>query len=157
MMFALFKEVRKPERRKKRKLNHGGGANPVESEESDESEESEEESTRMPKPNKAKMPMTLQHPQPPEPQHPLAGVSVATRAPTGPLSERLATFKQRLGQLMAGPFASEDAIPIQDLIPAINEGLPSEALFGTAEAVQCAEAMNEANDIMFSDKIVYKL
>lgn len=88
MMFALFKEVRKPERRKKRKLNHGGGANLVESEESDESEESEEESTRMSKPNKAKMPMTSQHPEPPEPQQSLAGVSATTRASSGPSSER---------------------------------------------------------------------
>lgn len=70
---------------------------------------------------------------------------------------RVAMFKQRLGQLMAGPFANVDAIPIQDLIPAINDGLLSRALFGTAEAVQCAEVMNEANDIMFSDNIVYKL
>lgn len=35
MMFALFKEVRKPERRKKRKLNHGGGAHPAEVESDD--------------------------------------------------------------------------------------------------------------------------
>lgn len=58
---------------------------------------------------------------------------------------------------MVGSFADDDAIPIQDLIPAINDGLPSEALFGPAEAIQCAQAMNETNDIMFSDNIVYKL
>ena len=87
MMFALFKEVRKAERRKKRKLNHGGGANLVDSEESDKSEEGSTDQ-RMSMPNKAKMPVTLQHPQPSESQKPLAGVSAATRASSGPSSER---------------------------------------------------------------------
>lgn len=53
MMFALFKEVRRPERRKKRKLNNGGGANgnaDVESDGSSESEVEEEVSQRMPMP-----------------------------------------------------------------------------------------------------------
>jgi DNA replication licensing factor MCM3 len=169
MMFALFKEVRKPERRKKRKLNHGGGANFVESEDSDESEE-EFTDQRMSIPSKA---TKLLPPQPSE--QPQSAVSAATtRISSGPLSGRwvsccfkqhmwltfmssVAIFKQRLGQLMAGSFADEDAIPIQDLIPAVNDGLPSEALFGPSEAIQCAEVMNETNDIMFSDNIVYKL
>lgn len=46
-MFALFKEVRKPEKRKKRKLNHGGA---VEEDGSGSESEVEEELERMPMP-----------------------------------------------------------------------------------------------------------
>lgn len=62
MRYALFKEVRKPERRKKRKLNHGAGANAadVESDNSDSEGDNENEgngaSKRMQMPSKSQVP-----------------------------------------------------------------------------------------------------
>lgn len=58
---------------------------------------------------------------------------------------------------MGGIFAEVDAIPIQDLLPALNEGLSTTELFGTAEALECAQAMSDANDIMLSESMIYKL
>lgn len=58
---------------------------------------------------------------------------------------------------MGGIFAEVDAIPIQDLLPALNEGLSTAELFGTSEALQSAQALSDANDIMLSENVIYKL
>ena len=39
----------------------------------------------------------------------------------------------------------------------INEGMPVDTLFGTAEATSACLVMQEANDLMISDGIVYKI
>jgi DNA replication licensing factor MCM3 len=39
----------------------------------------------------------------------------------------------------------------------INEGMPVDTLFGTAEATAACLVMQEANDLMISDGIVYKI
>jgi DNA replication licensing factor MCM3 len=43
------------------------------------------------------------------------------------------------------------------LLPAINEGMSTDTLFGTAEARGCALLMTEDNEIMLSDDVVYKI
>ena len=44
-----------------------------------------------------------------------------------------------------------------DLLSMINEGLETDALFGTAEATAACEVMGEANELMLSEGIVYKI
>jgi DNA replication licensing factor MCM3 len=39
----------------------------------------------------------------------------------------------------------------------INEGLSTNELFGTAEGQAACEAMQDANELMISDNIVYKI
>ena len=39
----------------------------------------------------------------------------------------------------------------------INEGQSTEDMFGSREARLAAERMNERNEIMFSDNVVYKV
>jgi DNA replication licensing factor MCM3 len=51
----------------------------------------------------------------------------------------------------------DEAIPFDSLLPAINEGLPTDKLFGGAEAREAAMVMTNANEIMLSDDIVYKI
>lgn len=178
-MFALFKEVRRPERRKKRKLNNTGGAVDVESDESDDSEDEVERVARMPGPG----PVVKEKSVAPEPEvivPPPADVVAAPEPggneliPARYASEpfvffarfnedfhRLALFRQRLSQVWTanpnGAFFGRDDIPLKDLLPVLNEGLPTTALFGTSEAILCADAMTEANEIMHTEGTLYSL
>lgn len=68
---------------------------------------------------------------------------------------RMVMFRTRFGQLVGNKFGGDDPIPIQDLIPMINDGLPNDALFGTSEALKCMEPMVDSNEIMISENVVY--
>ncbi|KAF9503889.1 hypothetical protein BS47DRAFT_1490321 [Hydnum rufescens UP504] len=68
----------------------------------------------------------------------------------------LALFRNRLARLLRTQFG-EEAIPMAVLLPAINEGMSTGTLFGTAEAQVCALLMTEDNEIMLSDDAVYKI
>lgn len=46
---------------------------------------------------------------------------------------------------------------LKDVLPLINEGLPTSELFATGEATAACEAMQEENELMISDGIVYKI
>jgi DNA replication licensing factor MCM3 len=113
MRFALFKDVPKPDRRKRRKLNHGIASEAAESDSDHDNTDSE----------------------PP----------------------RLALFRERLAQVLRSRFGEEDAIPMTVLLPAINDGMSADSLFGTAEARGCALLMTEDNEIMLSEDVVYKI
>lgn len=39
----------------------------------------------------------------------------------------------------------------------LNEGLPVDELFGTAEATAACQVMSDANELMLSEGIVYKI
>ena len=70
---------------------------------------------------------------------------------------RLALFRQRLSTLFSARFLEEESIPLATLLPAVNEGMAMDALFGSAEARACAISMTDSNDIMLSEDIVYKI
>lgn len=70
---------------------------------------------------------------------------------------RIVLFRGRLAQLFQTRFAEEEAIPIESVVEAVNEGLPVDQLFGRIEATEIADVMTAANDIMLSDGIIYKL
>jgi len=43
------------------------------------------------------------------------------------------------------------------LLKQVNEGLPIDALFGTEEATAACQVMSDANELMISEGVVYKI
>lgn len=43
------------------------------------------------------------------------------------------------------------------LLEFVNEGLPTDSLFGTAEATEACQVMQDSEELMISDGIVYKI
>ncbi|KAH9891007.1 ATP dependent DNA helicase [Cubamyces lactineus] len=170
LRFALFKEVLRRTRRKKRKLNNGAVEAMDEDDEdgeaegdSEESDEEEEAPQRMatPKPkDKAKEVKKLT----PEPQWD-NDVQMGDGAPAdhaaangqGIRPDRLKLFRTRLAHLFATKLVDEDQMYLHTLVEMINEGLTTNELFGTAEATAACNIMTDANEVMLSDGIVYKI
>jgi DNA replication licensing factor MCM3 len=46
---------------------------------------------------------------------------------------------------------------LADLLKLVNEGLSTDELFGTAEATEACQAMTDADELMISEGIVYKI
>lgn len=76
---------------------------------------------------------------------------------TGFNSHRLQLFRNRVSRLWATSFQDDEQVFLVDLVKAVNDGLGNEALFGTAEATLLCQAMTEANEVMLSENIVYKI
>ena len=70
---------------------------------------------------------------------------------------RLKLFRARVANLFAGKLQYGDQFLFKDLLELVNEGLATDALFGTQEATLACEAMGEQNDLMLSGDIVYKI
>ena len=70
---------------------------------------------------------------------------------------RTALFRQKVARAFSGPFATADEVTRETLLPEINAGLPTEEMFGSQEADRILTMMNDANDVMFSEGVVYKL
>jgi DNA replication licensing factor MCM3 len=70
---------------------------------------------------------------------------------------RLQLFRTRVARLWATSFQDDEQVFLADLVQAVNEGLGNDALFGTSEATMVCQAMTEANEVMLSDGIVYKI
>ncbi|KAI0726179.1 MCM2/3/5 family-domain-containing protein [Fomitopsis betulina] len=170
LRFALYKEVLKRKRKtKKRRLNNGGGnrhgsADSDESDEESDEEEAEEEvpqeAQRMPMPAQAKRKERA------TPDGDAGGSQDATmvdQVPAGTTEdgqlrpERLKLFRSRVANLFAGKLQDSDQFFFKDLLELVNEGLGTDALFGTQEATLACEAMGEQNDLMLSGDIVYKI
>lgn len=66
-------------------------------------------------------------------------------------------FRTKLAHLFATQLQDDEQIYLADLLPLINEGLTTDVLFGTAEATAICQVMTDANEIMISDGIVYKI
>ncbi|KAJ1309651.1 hypothetical protein OPQ81_006418 [Rhizoctonia solani] len=163
LKFALFKEVLKPERRKRRKLNTGAAGAGAQSDEEDGSDdEMESAPQRMEMPQQ--QPVTVSK----DKSDGINGInggmedvpssSAAQESQArGVAPERVAEFRTRLARLFQERFAEEEAIPIESVVEAVNEGLQVDRLFGRIEASEIAEVMTAANEIMLSDGIIYKL
>lgn len=73
-------------------------------------------------------------------------------------AQRLQVFQQALGQLIDGPLFANDAADVEPLVAAVNARLrQGEEAFGEQEAQEALTELNEANKIMFSGGIVYKI
>lgn len=70
---------------------------------------------------------------------------------------RLRLFRTRLASLFATRLQDPEQFLFTDLLPMINEGLSTDILFGTAEATAACQVMTEANEIMLSGDVVYKI
>jgi len=182
LRYALFKDVVKRQRRKKRKLNNGGATahRDEDGEEgSDEDDENSEEEEEVP-------PERMAAPVPTAvktakaitdgatrgiSQDPIWGAAdtqsqdvpmdldptVASGDRSGIRPDRLRLFRTRVARLWATSFQDDEQVFLADLVQAVNEGLGNDVLFGTAEATLACQAMTEANEVMLSESIVYKI
>ena len=66
-------------------------------------------------------------------------------------------FRSRLAKVFATRLQDEETFFLADLLEFVNEGMPTSALYGTAEATQICEMMGENDDLMISEGVVYKL
>jgi DNA replication licensing factor MCM3 len=51
----------------------------------------------------------------------------------------------------------EEQVFLTDLLKLINDGMSTDSLFGTAEATAACQEMQEAEELMISEGIVYKI
>ncbi|QRW27581.1 DNA replication licensing factor MCM2/3/5 family pretein [Rhizoctonia solani] len=161
LKFALFKEVLKPERRKRRKLNTGAagaGAQSDEEEGSDDEMESAPQRMEMPQ----QQPATTTKGKGDD----VNGINGRMEEPSSSAAQEsqprgvalsVDKFRSRLSEVFQERFAEEEAIPMESVLEAINEGLPVDELFGRIEATEIAEIMTAADQIMLSDGVIYKI
>jgi DNA replication licensing factor MCM3 len=72
--------------------------------------------------------------------------------------QRVQVFQQALGQLIDGPLFANDAADVEPLVEAVNARVSSrEEQFSKAEAERALVELNDANKIMFSSGVVYKI
>jgi DNA replication licensing factor MCM3 len=87
-------------------------------------------------------------------------VSLSAREPTGVdhgSGDRLKLFRERVAYVFNTKMPEDDAVFLNTLVEHINEGLPTDALFGTAEVTEGCMAMQDAEELMISEGIVYKI
>ncbi|KAF8640725.1 hypothetical protein AX17_000377 [Amanita inopinata Kibby_2008] len=172
LRFALFREVPKRQRRKKRKLNDGNAARKGDGSGSDEELEGEESGDET-EPQSARMSMPPQAREQ-ESQDPIWGEDsqdiqmadatqrdpppVATAIEDGQIRpERLQFFRTRLAQVFATRLQDVEQVFLTELVEIINEGLATDVLFGTREATLACKAMEVEEEVMISEGIVYKI
>lgn len=73
----------------------------------------------------------------------------------GAIGFRLRMFRDRLARVFTA--AGGDQLYFNEMVEAINEGLANDALFGSAEALAACMVMSDANELMVSDGIVYRI
>ncbi|EJU00977.1 ATP dependent DNA helicase [Dacryopinax primogenitus] len=160
LRFALFKEVAKVQRRKKRKLNSGVAG----TESADESEEdgSEDEAGQVISPLVKIVDDYAMAEDIPTGGFPAPIISAQPEQSVpedelGVTADRLILFRSRLSDLFATSMQDEDAIELDQLVGAVNIGLPSERHFTKEEARSAAKAMYRRDEIMFSSDILYRI
>ncbi|KAF8591985.1 putative MCM3-subunit of pre-replication complex [Ramaria rubella] len=165
LQFALFKEVLKRQRRKKRKLNNGVSASKKVENEDEESDEESDEDDNEEEPiaeppignqlqqqkEKNLLENGSQDAMPVDESQDVTGINAIVTP------ERLAFFRSLLAKLFATKLVDEDAIRFPMLLQYINEDLTVDEMFGTPEGTAAAEIMTEAEELMLSGGIVYKI
>ncbi|KAH9050478.1 MCM2/3/5 family-domain-containing protein [Lactarius hengduanensis] len=181
LRYALFKDVVKRQRRKKHKVNPGGaGAGDGDGEEGSDEDDDEQASEEEGQPERMVVPAppavkakAIDQAPPGISQDPIWGVTDGQQDqdvrmeldPTGASGEdparirpdRLQLFRSRVARLWATNFQDDEQVFLADLVQAVNEGLDNTLLFSTTEATLACQAMTEANEVMLSDNIVYKI
>ncbi|KAF4623005.1 hypothetical protein D9613_001700 [Agrocybe pediades] len=180
MRFALFREVPKRQRRKKRKLNNGAavvkGHDGSSEGETDESEDEAEPASaeRMSSPvvdrSRSSVPPAAQPPVDPIWGDESQDVTMAEEPPAVPTAsftpsadgrvspERLQVFRSRIIKLFGTTMQDREMIPLNELLENVNQGIPTEQLYGTAEAAEILTIMTENDELMLSEEgHVYKL
>jgi len=136
-------------------LNTGGSArlgagHDSEEEESEEEEESDEEEEE---------PKRMSMPPGKGPGAKATGMEVDGAEYAGDLQpERFQLFRSKLAKLFSTKLQDSENVKLTDLVPLINEGLATEELFGSAEAVEALQAMGQSEEVMLDDDgIVWKI
>lgn len=70
---------------------------------------------------------------------------------------RLQLFRSRVANLFASSLQDEEQIFLAELVELVNAGLPTDGLFGTAEATAICKFMTDSDELMLSDGIIYKV
>lgn len=171
LRFALFKEVVRPERRKRRKLNAGGNAVTDDEDETDAEEDLEEEQEAVdvrdngesPRERARRKAREIEGPTQPEDDdvemaegRPEAGGADDEDDDTDLTisADRLDLFRTRLSSVMDAGVAMMD---MDELLPKINEGQGLGKLFSSREALAAVEAMADRNEVMFAGGTVYSV
>ena len=67
-------------------------------------------------------------------------------------------FRSKLAKLFSTKLQDSENVKLTELVPLINEGLTTEELFGTAEAVEALRAMGQSEEVMLDDDgVVWKI
>ncbi|KAJ9093168.1 MCM DNA helicase complex subunit [Naganishia friedmannii] len=186
LRFALFKEVLKPEKtRKRRKLDKNGRVRRAgsgsgsesgeEEEEEDEDAEGEDEvvtatseaRTARAAEKQKRMDMPSQTPEAQQrPSEPAAAAAADSQDEAmqqdavnhGVSADRLQLFRTRLSAVWSSSaWADEDYIPIDELVPLINHGLANTDMFGSVQARAVLDKMSEGNEVMLDEGLVYRV
>ncbi|WVO16414.1 hypothetical protein L204_104089 [Cryptococcus depauperatus] len=186
LRFALFKEVIRLERRKRRKINHGGEAVEIDSDEDGESDEelqqrverlsvgvTESQKERAKEKNKQVDGEPAQGPTADDGDFEMreAEEILALRPSPFPdpaaaestsqielTAQRLILFRERMSHIFEADLNEDGAIELKDLVPKVNENLVGET-FTLGEITQGLATMNERNELMFAeeDQTIYKI
>lgn len=72
--------------------------------------------------------------------------------------KRFQLFRTKLAKLFSTKLQDNEYIKLTELVPLINEGLATEELFGSAEAVGALGAMSQSEEVMLDDDgVVWKI
>ena len=72
-------------------------------------------------------------------------------------NSRLKLFRSRVANVFATKMQDDEEIFLANLLQFVNQGLSTDELFGTSEATEACEVMQDAEELMISDGIVYKI
>lgn len=62
-----------------------------------------------------------------------------------------------MANLFATRLQDEEQIFLTELLELVNAGLPTDGLFGTAEATLICQIMTDSDELMMSEGIIYKV
>ena len=65
--------------------------------------------------------------------------------------KRFQLFRSKLAKLFSTKLQDNENIKLTELVPLINEGLATEELFGSAEAVEALREMGQSEEVMLDD------
>ena len=179
LRFALFKEVLKAQRRKKRRLNNGQMVD-VASDEEDEDEDVAEDEEGADEQEEVTTVTKSQRQRAKDKADRLErrSASVAgagnedddmegAEALVEPeeeegegadiASDRLDLFRARLDEVFTSSLGAEGMLELSELLPLVNEGMEADEMFGSGEARKAAQKMHDRNEVMFSEGVVYKV
>jgi DNA replication licensing factor MCM3 len=182
MRFALFKEVVKPERRKRRRVDEDvamesssddsdnddddGGNGPLDADGAGvpevEMEEADDDDDLYSRPPPQAERRTQTQTQQSESQDSFASSvpgpqTQSSGAESSITPARLEVFQKAVAALLEAPVFSDDYAEVGPLVEEINRSLPEGQRFGMQEATKALEEMTEKNQVMLSGGMVYKV
>lgn len=66
-------------------------------------------------------------------------------------------WRERMAHILNYRLTDVEQAFLTDVLEMVNEGLGTDALYGTAEATAACLVMQDANELMLSDGIIYRI